>query len=204
MLQNSVSYDPELININCHAISMPETCKNTMSPGHNFTILTLNIRSLEKNFNCFYTTLCRFTIKIEVIVLTECWLNETSIIPNIPGYSAHNTKAMRNQNSGVVIYVENSHSASVYDHSTFNSDCLLVKINNLVSVLGIYRSPCTRSVDDFLELLDNLLSKIRDQANIVVCGDININITPALNQTSCADYLCLLAEHALTGYYITY
>lgn len=41
----------------------------------------------------------------DVMVLTECWIQEDSIIPQINGYSAYRTHRFINRAGGVVVYV---------------------------------------------------------------------------------------------------
>lgn len=66
--------DDELENdlvINCHALDILEDCHRFLTPQHNFKIATLNIRSIQRNFDSFSVCLKRLNIAYDVIVLTS-------------------------------------------------------------------------------------------------------------------------------------
>ncbi|CAH0726207.1 unnamed protein product, partial [Brenthis ino] len=197
MIDNAIDCDFELQGIDCHTIPEPEQCMGTIKVQHNFKILNLNIRSINKNFANFLTTLKRFDLLFDVIILTECWLDENTMIPTIPTYKAFNTHKIINQNSGVVVFIKDSWNAIVSEPDLKDANCLQIEILNLITILGVYRPPCFRNISNFLFSLDTILSAQSNLHKILVlAGDINIDLlSSTCNQE--LEYLCLTAEHGL-------
>lgn len=164
---------------------------------HNFHVLNFNIRSLSKNFDNFLTTLRRFDITFDVIILTECWLDNVSVIPQIEGYTAHCTQKVINQNSGVVAYIRNKWNTNISEPDLKDANCLQIQITNSIVIFGIYRPPSFKNINNFLSSLDQILYKFsNNNTTLVLAGDINIDL---LSTTSNQDteYMLLTAEHGL-------
>ncbi|KAL4720056.1 hypothetical protein ACJJTC_009837 [Scirpophaga incertulas] len=117
----------ETLTIGCHLLENIEACADFMLPTHNFKTLTLNIRSIQHNFDAFLVILKRSKVKFDLIVLTECWLNENTFIPHLPGFTAFHTIKYINKSGGVVAYVGDSWNVQV-DESTCE-DCNCLEIN---------------------------------------------------------------------------
>ncbi|CAG4937227.1 unnamed protein product [Colias eurytheme] len=167
-----------------------ETCK--------LSILTQNIRSISKNLPQFELLLDQINIDIDIIVLTECWLKQLPSIPALNGYNSYATKHCPSQNEGVVVYLRNTLTGATVSESTLHdANCLVVKLNKSTAIIAIYRSPATRLIDKFLESLSNLMSSLTSFGNIVVIGDININIAETSADPRMDDYLNTLAIHGL-------
>lgn len=189
------------LDIQCKKFETPELCRSVLTSNYNFKLIAFNVRSINKNFDAFLVCLHRMSVQFDVIILTECWLNETTIIDGIPGYTPHHTKNNINKNGGVVAYIKNSWNATTSELHFDEASCLAIEIPNHATILGIYRSPSFNNVsniDLFLQSLDTTLKLFRDRKNIIMAGDLNIDIlqseTRRINPT---EYLCLLAEHDL-------
>lgn len=68
-------------------------------------MLVLNIRSIQRNFDVLLVALGKIDTLFDIILLTECWIHESSLIPQLTGYNYFKTNKIINQNSGVVAYV---------------------------------------------------------------------------------------------------
>lgn len=101
------------------------------------------------------------------------------------------------QNDGVVIYVNRNLVYTVMEPQILDANCLLLKLNNDVAILGIYRSPSHRDLSNFLHSLDSILFQLKDFKNIILAGDININIGNNNFSDSKNNYLSLIARHDL-------
>lgn len=145
-----------------------------------FTMVAQNIRS---NFDDFILTLSSFKFEIDVIVLTECRLTPGIIIPHLNNYSSYNTSHHLNQNDGVVVYVKNNLKSKVREIKLSQASCLQLDILNNI-VLCIYRSPSSRNTETFIDSLSSHLDGLQTQKNIVIAGDININIIPKDKESS--------------------
>ncbi|KAJ8737040.1 hypothetical protein PYW07_000311 [Mythimna separata] len=178
---------------------MAEECSSYVTnPSQQLKIITQNIRSIHANINSFLTLLCRMNVDCEILVLTECWLNRyNGLIPSIDQYTYYYTKNLLNQNDGVVLYVKNIKSYTVEEPALQDASCLLLKIGTDKAIICIYRSPSIRDISKFLQSLDSLLADLTSYKNIVIVGDLNIDIaySPSSNQTS--DYLDLIASHGM-------
>lgn len=155
-----------------------ELCKMTNSPNKSLTIISQNIRSIYKNFNELEISLASFSLEIDIIVLTECCLNNDKPIPSMTSYTSYKTTNHLNKNDGVVIYIKNNLNARVQEVKLEKSSCLQIDIENM-SILGIYRSPSTNNnINTFINSLNNHLESLKNKSNIILTGDININILP--------------------------
>ena len=92
-------------NIVTHNVA---TINNLCAKDDNLKLINLNIRSINKNFDELLILLDSFQTKYDIIVLTECWLNETYNPKKLAGYNNFETKINRNQNDGVVAYIKDS------------------------------------------------------------------------------------------------
>ncbi|KOB56298.1 Carboxylesterase CXE23, partial [Operophtera brumata] len=194
----SISNDiDETVAIECHTFESPELCNKFLkSTNYNLKILSFNVRSIQCNFDKFAISLQRIDSDVDVIVLTECWLSEDSIIDCLPGYNAFRSVTQMNKSGGVVTYVKSTYTTVVSFPVIKDADSMLVTINENIAVLGIYRSPSTASIEPLINSLDIVLDSLRSISVLLVTGDLNIDIcNPSKNQVP--DYLCLMASHSL-------
>lgn len=165
------------------------------------TIISQNMRSIYKNFQDLHTSLIQFKPAIDIIVLTECRLDPNKSIPRLTNYTSYHTTRHMNSCVGVVIYIKNTHKCSVKEIEMDHASCLEVKLRSFV-ILGVYRSPSNNNADIFIKSLNFYLIFIKTYKNIVLIGEININITNKINenfykQPNRLSYLYMLAMHGI-------
>lgn len=199
MIMANIDYlqDIDSCDIPCHIIESPELCKPIFSDKFDFKVLTVNIRSILHNFDGWLLTFARLNIEFDVLILTECWLKEDSILPQIQGYTAFRTYKYINKAGGVVVYVGNIWEPDVREPNFDDANCLHIHLKNHVNLFAIYRSPSFTDTTPFLDSLVANINSIRPSTCTIVAGDININTlsvcgSPHLDSSS--EYLCLLAE----------
>lgn len=176
----------------------PEECSSYINdPTNHLKIIAQNIRSINANFDSFLTLLCRINLDCNVIVLTECWLKSNYAIPSIDGYPCFYTTHFLNQNDGVVLYVKNLETFSVVEPDFSDASCLVLKIGAEQAIICIYRSPSIADISNFLQSLNTLLTDLSSFKNIVIIGDINLDISCASSSNHISDYLNLVAFHGL-------
>lgn len=184
-----------------------EDCKLLLPSGENtLTLLTQNIRSINRNMDGFEVLLESLDINCDVIVLTECWLSsQTANLPSLDGYCTHKTNSNMNQNDGVVVYIKNNLKVLVEEPRVQNSNCLVIKIIPDIVIMAIYRPP-SQNIDSFLDSLDVNLKHLSAFKNIILMGDININIASERADTHVHNYLNICSFHGLlpTHYYPTH
>lgn len=175
----------------------PEECNKILNTykHSSINIITQNIRSINHNYSNFLTLMERIKLNLDIIVLTECWLSCCPAIPNMIGYECHSTKHIHNQNDGVVFYAKRDLNGLIEEPYIPNANCLILKLNNDVAIVGIYRSPSTNDIDEFCDHLNAILNGLSGFRNVMVIGDINIDIIINSNNTS--QYLDILAYHGL-------
>lgn len=179
-------------------VDNPESCMESLNLcSDSFTIIHQNIRSISKNFDSFMTLLVRLNISFDIIVLTECWLDSGSIIPTIPNYTSHHTTKKINQNSGVVVFVKDKLKISVLEVDIPDTTGLVIKIGINHAVICMYRSPFNQRIDDFLTSIDTELENFKSVKNLIMIGDINIDIINRNKDSRSYDYLNLFAAHGL-------
>ena len=155
-----------------------------------FSILSINIRSIRKNFNLLLLLLQSIKHKYSIITLCETWLFEgEEEMYHIPGYKMYSiSRAHTNRSGGLIIYASDNLNTSPFESATFineSFDSLFIKIiiKNQEHSLGvIYRSPSVR-ISNFINHLDNmLLNKLPDD-HTTICGDFNLNLLSPPSQT---------------------
>lgn len=170
-----------------------KTCRGTTS----LKIMTQNIRSINANLDSFCLLLKRTKVDIDILVLTECWLDAIKPIPQIRGYNSFATSNLLNQNDGIVIYVRDNITCTVDEPVCDETNCLTVKIKEDTAIVAIYRSPSFSNTDKFLSSIDVVLTSMKSFTNIFFIGDVNIDIKPNNLDRSSNSYLNLMAEHGL-------
>lgn len=166
-----------------------------------FTIISQNIRSIYSNIDDLHLTLSQFNFNIDFLILSECRLNPTKPLPPINNYATFSTTNHLNQNDGVVVYVKNSHKVKVKEIKLSHASCLEITTSNL-KILGIYRSPSNHNAENFISSLSDHIETIKMTKNIIITGDLNINIIHKLNEqsyehTNRLNYLNMLSMHGL-------
>lgn len=183
---------------NCY-ICPPESCRNLLSSTpKSINIIHLNIRSVNCNFDNFRVFLSSINIICDIIVLTECWLNASLLIPTLDGYRTYSTSKSRNKNDGVIIFVKDSLPHLILEPNMLDASCIICNLtNHNMSVIAIYRSPSIRDYGNFFNSLNDILISQSAHQNITIMGDINIDITPNNTTSQANDYLNLIASYGL-------
>jgi hypothetical protein len=183
----------------CTLIEEPNRLKadinNSFSSNEsNLNIISMNIRSVNKNLDSFLVYLTRLRTVIHILVLSECWCDETSIPPTLDGYTLYHSKKSYNQNDGVIMYIKDDIAATVQEIDLIESNCLIAKMDHL-TIFGIYRPFEFKDPSNFLDSLDKVLSTTRTR-NIILTGDININTLDSKN-SHVEVYLEIIGLHGL-------
>lgn len=181
--------DPNALTADISLNRLPSKTSNNL-----FNVISMNIRSVNKNLDNFLIYVTRLRLQIHVIILSECWCDENSVPPTIDGFTVYFTKRSFNQNDGVIMYIRNEINATVKEIELSESNCLEAKISNMI-ILGIYRPYCFKNPTPFLDSLDTYLTTTKTR-NVVLTGDININ-TLETDNAYVGDYLELIGSHGL-------
>ena len=159
-------------------IDESEKCKTKT-----FTVLGLNIRSLDYHINELRVLLEIMDKKPEVLALTETWMTDDHSLVDldIVGYQPIEFKARPNakrRSGGVVFYVKDGLSFPVVSFKT-DIECLIIKITSdnktLYNICSIYR-PETIKINNFIGYLETLLYFLKGlPGETLLFGDFNID-----------------------------
>lgn len=174
-----------------------DTIQRHLTSVSGLKVISQNIRSISCNLNSFYTSLCRSGIDWDVIILSECWLKGSGTIPYLQNYSVSATERNNTQNEGVVIYFKKQLNIIIEEPLLEDANCLLAKLSEDTCIIGIYRPPSHTNTTNFINSLDLLLQKIASYKNILIFGDLNIDISTSSGDSRRFEYLNLLACHGL-------
>lgn len=164
-------------------------------------ILNLNIRSINKNFSEFCVLLENFSSNIDIIVLTESWLDHNSGY-DITGYKKIVKINKYNKCDGLVVYFRDSITPylNCIEINQCNSIHFSFMKNNINFLLtAIYRSP-NLSTSDFLENIGLFLQSFKNNSNHIIIGDINIQILENNLDLVGNNYLNIMHEHGFMKY----
>lgn len=197
----NISDDLDHLTVALSKVCSPEECLSHIPfQDKCLKIITQNMRSIYKNINSFEALMCSLRFDCDVIVLTECRLSNSKPPPLLPNYIQFYNKKLYNQNDGVVVFTRNGMDVSVDELPFEGATCLSIKISNITAILALYRSPCNKNnklIDSFYDSLEKTLSTLNQFKNIIVLGDINIDIGPNSVDRNRETYLNLTAEQGL-------
>lgn len=194
---NRLINDIEQISVSDSAICSPEAVDNFISNTNNsLNVLHVNIRSINCNFDSLQILIHRLSVRIDVIILSECWLSKCPYIPELPGFASHQS-GFKNQNDGVVAYIRKDKIYTIIEPVFNDANCLIIQFWNKLAVVALYRSPSYKNLNPFFNSLDLILTSLKSFNSLVMIGDLNINIIPSMTDSSVEEYLNLVASHAL-------
>ena len=142
-----------------------------------FSIFTLNIRSMKKNFDSLKSLIETIDKKPEIIVLTETW-NTDKLNLKIEGYKPPITLNRTNQRGGgICTYVKHdikSPNTPILTINNENIECITTVVEDRV-IVSIYRPPKGNKKEFMDKITDIVKSYNNKEINII--GDFNINLT---------------------------
>ena len=114
-----------------------------------FSVLHLNVRSLNKNFESFKQLLCNLKFEFRIICLSETWCDDnSSSLFELPDYNLLFQNRVSRKGGGVCIYLHKSLIYKERNDLSINSDdiqSLSVEITNKTTkniiMNAIYRPP---------------------------------------------------------------
>lgn len=156
-----------------------------------------NIRSITRNIDDFLIMLKRTSVDWDMLILTECWLKSTHYIPTIDGYNYYKNNSNLTQNEGVVVYYKTSQNVETESLKIDECNSIIIKINTDTVIIAIYRPPGFKNPNTFIQSLDQCLTQLCNYKNLILIGDINIDIMKDNTNSESMYYLNLLASHGL-------
>lgn len=171
------------------AFKLPTITKNSLP--QEFSMLHLNVRSLNKNFDNFemlLTMLNKFSFSL--IAITETWLNSNSPpIFNIPNYKLLRADRQHGRGGGVAIYLRDGLTYRLRKdiHIEGVEDLFIEMTDNKFKnkIIGVIYRPPQNIFDSFINNLDTCLGKLAaENKHNYLLGDFNIDLSvPHDNQS---------------------
>ena len=179
---------------------------------NNFTILSLNVQSLNAKFDQMQILLSQLKsnrVQFNAICLQETWLTENSDLTSfqIPGYTLISQGAICSSHEGLAIYVQEHYKyklLSCYQHTTI-WEGLLIEIESRefkkkVMIGNMYKPPGERN-ENYQSFLNELspvlthLEKYNDE--IILTGDLNINLLKVNQRPIINDFFDIMITNSL-------
>ena len=161
------------------------------SANNNFSLLHINSRSINKNFDSvdiFLSSLNRFSFS--VIGISETWLKSNSPdIFNIPNYHMIHVDRKKGRGGGVAMYINFNLKYKIRKDIYIDGiENLFIEIDNKSGkniIVGTLYRPPSNNIVNFLEKLENGLDKLsRENKHIYIMGDFNIDLSQSLHSIS--------------------
>ena len=169
-----------------------------------FSVLHLNVRSLNKNFKSLKELLTSIKFGFKVICLTKTWCtddprNETLF--NLENYTSINQVRKHGRGGGICIFIHDSLTFKLRSDLGTNSndiESLAIEIINKNSKNAVinaqYRQP-DRDFKQYKTYLENFFNKMKNSNKaIYIVGDTNLNLIDYETNIKVKNYLKLLFQ----------
>ena len=171
-----------------------------------FVVLSLNIQSINAkfdNFTILIDVINKQNSLIDAICLQETWLDEHDDISifQIPNYYCISQPKHCSTHAGLVIYLNKKYNFDIIDisHKSDIWEGLFIRVSiskcNKSMILGdIYKPPKDNNNNANIEAFINELTPkiqylLKSKADVILCGDFNINLLQINNWPAFSDYL---------------
>ena len=186
------------IKLNCKYYTESQL-KHSISNKNGLSIIHFNCRSLNANFTKIEDCLNEIGKTFDIIAISESWLNNNSIIPNLQGYECCHQPRISKKGGGVALFINNHLDFKILNKMTTAIDdvleCISVELifekSKNVVVSCVYRQPGT-PIDICIDTLNAFFSPICKKKNIYICGDFNINLLNSETHKGTRDFLDFL------------
>jgi len=169
-------------------------------------VIHLNVRSLYGKVEDIEMLFEHLNCRFDMICLTETWLtHSTSNLVYFRGYNMFNVMRDNRRGGGVSVLVSNKFNSSIlnnYSRCEAQIECIFVKCSyrsKSIIVGSVYRPPGA-DTRPFLEAVETLLSQLFREisgAQLIVCGDFNINLLDSDVGSLGETFVNLMASNSL-------
>lgn len=160
------------------------------------SVLQMNIRSANKNFDEFLLHINELQVKPTVVVLTETHSNSNNCSFSIPSYNCISTENFINRCSGILIFVKEDILVEFAQEIMINLvNCIRVDLlmnSKKYTIVAVYRTHESCAFE-FVDSIRGALQFSVGRPTIIV-GDININIASDTQSQIKDEYINMLIE----------
>ena len=178
----NLNTDDDLDDVDCKEVTT-EVFKKKLKKYSNdaFSVINFNIRSCRKNFPLFLAFLGQLVYSFSLIVLTETWLIKDIDL----GFDLKNYKQLNlyrsSHGGGIKALYRDDFKTELLENFTYINNVMevltfwLIKGNIKLLICCIYKPPNTNP-NLFNEILHEFLSNLPRSAEIILLGDLNVNL----------------------------
>ncbi|CAM1312392.1 Uncharacterised protein r2_g2279 [Pycnogonum litorale] len=166
----------------------------------NLSLIHLNIRSLPKNYDKLVEFINIFKKPLDVICVSETWLPLDTDLKQyeIDEYDLI-TSPFSSRGRGSCLYISNNIPYKTrnidYDMNICDCTCIEILQPKPLIIISVYRLH-NSNISQFNLILDKILEDLNTSCkDIILCGDLNINLLKATEKTK--DYLTTLDHYNL-------
>ena len=171
------------------------------SDSDSFSLLHINARSLNKNFEYLQNLLSSLdNFQFSAIGVSETWLHSTSPpLFNLPNYHMQRVDRQGRRGGGVALYVNKKFNFKIRNDMRFEeAEVLFIELENPSNkniIIGLLYRPPNTLFDLFYENLENCLNILSEEnKQIFFMGDFNINFLA--NNNNKDRFFHLMYSHA--------
>ena len=153
------------------------------SSVNDFSVIHVNIRSLNANGNDLNVYLSLLNLKFDVVCLSETWVKEGECVDNFfPNHYCFYSSRCDRRGGGVAIFVNKKFECSVIPDLAINEVaiecvCVTVASEHKVMSVGVCYRPPNSNFTLFQTFLDEKVSLLRSTGeNVILCGDFNLDL----------------------------
>ena len=158
LLDNLSDLDPNE-NTNTRYL-LPEETPNYLSNAKvdDFSILHVNIRSIQKNFEKLKFLLSKLNYTFKIICLSETGCNDKKSIPHLQNYHFLHQGRQNKKGGGVLIFVHNSLNFKIKNELNISTEDVEIinKVTKNIIINLLYRPPAGK-IKSFKNLIKDLL-----------------------------------------------
>jgi hypothetical protein len=178
--------------------------KTSYSSDSDLSILHINCRSLNKNFDSILQLIAQFKFTIPIIAVTETWTTKlTEADFPISGYKFIAKSRENKSGGGVGLYVLETISfkerCDLHVDASNVFESIFIELLNVPNktVIGCVYKPPDSDVSAFNMLIDTALSVINSQKCMcTIAGDFNIDLLKAECHSPTTDFVNCLFSHS--------
>ena len=169
-----------------------------------FSMLHLNIRSLQKNFDSLLNLLMTLKFEFKVICITETWCSDNSMNHNLfelPQYKRIHQVRRANKGGGIAVVLHESITFNIRSVTNANIEGLCVQFINKKSknvlINTQYRLPAG-NFNEFEAYLNTFLDKYKTGDKICfLVGDLNLSLIDHQSNATVRNFVNLIFQHSL-------
>ena len=187
--------------IDCKYYNMNDFCDAKFNDSKSFSILHLNIHSIQFHIEDLRVLLKMLKYKFDIIAISESKLqvgSDPQVDINLTGFQNPISTPTEASKGGVLLYVANGlnfkprNDLKIYKAKELESAFIeIINSNEANSVVGvIYKHPCINNDLFNNDYLQPLLSKLSVQSNkkIFIAGDYNFDLIRSSENKETADF----------------